>query len=310
MRIAFLSQVRHVLCMAVFMIVALTASKSSAQDIKVRGGFFEDSVVVGDVVRFYLAAEYPSKLNVLFPDSTFSYKPLEYDHKQYFTTKTSDGISYDSVIYHLGVFELDSLQLLALPVFQVNEKDCTQYFSNPGALALQTVIHDLKLDTLELGKLPLKESVAYHPIPAEFNFPVFFFVVATLLIVTALVWFIFGKRIRKHFRIKRMTKAHQLFIQQFSHQISSLDREHSARLTESTVAHWKKYMEQLERKPYTKLTSKEIQRIEKDETLGGILHAIDASIYGHQSSVSRHFDDLKTFAQQRFNKKLEEVKNG
>ena len=44
---------------------------SGAQDITVRGGFFLDSLRVGDETGYYLSATYPSSLNIIFPDSTF-----------------------------------------------------------------------------------------------------------------------------------------------------------------------------------------------------------------------------------------------
>jgi hypothetical protein len=305
-----LRNIRSAIRLISFIVISSVTADLSAQNVQVRGGFFQDSVVVGDVARFYLAASYPSNLNILFPDSTFQYTPLEYEGKEYFATKTSDGISYDSVIYHLSVFELDSLQQLFLPVFQVNEKDCTLYLSNPDTILLRSIIDDIRLDTLELGKLPLKETLAYHSIDTIINYPVIFFVLAVTLTVVAIVWFVFGKRIRKHYRMKRMMKAHQQFMQVFTREIGNVQTHHTPAITESTVAHWKKYMEQLERRPYTKLTSKEIQRIERNENLGNILHSIDASIYGHQTATASLFEELKSFAQQRFHKKLEEVKNG
>jgi hypothetical protein len=96
----------------------------------------------------------------------------------------------------------------------------------------------------------------------------------------------------------------------FAKEIMNVQSQHTPAVTEATVAHWKKYMEQLERKPYTKLTSKEIQRIERNEGLGNILHSIDASIYGHSTATTALFEDLKVFTQERFHQKLQEVKNG
>src|SRR5688572_4204833 len=114
-----------------FLCLIFIFSQSTAQEkIEVRGGFFEDSIQVGRPARFYLTASYPSKINILFPDSTFGYAPLEFNKKEYFTTETNNGISYDSVIYHLNAFEIDSLQALGLPVFQINKSDCTLHVSN------------------------------------------------------------------------------------------------------------------------------------------------------------------------------------
>ena len=46
------------------------------------------------------------------------------------------------------------------------------------------------------------------------------------------------------------------------------------------------------------------------KALGSNLHAIDGAIYGHITSVVEPLEQLKTFAHQRFAKKLEEVKHG
>jgi hypothetical protein len=135
-------------------------------------------------------------------------------------------------------------------------------------------------------------------------------VIGTVLIVVAALWFLFGKGVRRHYKIKRMIKAHQIFIAGFDQKITTVSQQYSPLSTEDTLVHWKRYLEQLERIPYTKLTSREIQRLEKDEQLGTTLHGIDEAIYGHNTQAAVLFESLKAFAQQRFNKKLEEVKHG
>ena len=82
------------------------------QEVVVRGGFFLDSLSVGDETGFFLSATYPSNINVIFPDSTFDYHPFEFNRKRYFATQTTNGKSYDSVIYYLSTFEVDRLQQL------------------------------------------------------------------------------------------------------------------------------------------------------------------------------------------------------
>jgi hypothetical protein len=69
-------------------------------------------------------------------------------------------------------------------------------------------------------------------------------------------------------------------------------------------------MEQLESRPYTKLTTRETVRIENNEDLGKNLHSIDGAIYGHNTRVIESLESLKQFADQRFGKKVEEVKHG
>jgi hypothetical protein len=69
-------------------------------------------------------------------------------------------------------------------------------------------------------------------------------------------------------------------------------------------------MEQLESRPYTKLTTKETFGLIHDEALANNLRTIDRAIYGHDTSVVVALESLKTFADQQFAKKLTEVKHG
>ena len=69
-------------------------------------------------------------------------------------------------------------------------------------------------------------------------------------------------------------------------------------------------MEQLEARPYTKLTTRETLVLQKDENLGKNLKNIDHAIYGYSSPVLDSFHYLRSVADARFNKKLQEVKHG
>jgi len=79
-------------------------------------------------------------LNILFPDSTFSFAPFELQKKIYFPTSTKNGISRDSVIYYLATYEVDSIQTLKLPVYVVNPMDCTAVFSNTDSVFFQNLV--------------------------------------------------------------------------------------------------------------------------------------------------------------------------
>jgi hypothetical protein len=107
-----------------------------------------------------------------------------------------------------------------------------------------------------------------------------------------------------------MRKAHQKFLEAYNGHVEAVKTAFSAITTESALSQWKKYMEQLEARPYTKLTTRETLRMEKNELLGKNLHAIDGAIYGHDTRVIESLEGLKIFADQRFAKKLEEVKHG
>jgi hypothetical protein len=107
-----------------------------------------------------------------------------------------------------------------------------------------------------------------------------------------------------------MQKAHAKFLDIFNQQMDSVKSAFSAITTESALSQWKKYMEQLESRPYTKLTTKETMQMENNESLGKNLHTVDAAIYGHDTSVVESLESLRNFADRRFVQKLEEVKHG
>lgn len=293
---------------------SLVVNSAYAQDkpkteVKVTAGFIEDSLYIGKPVRFYLTARYPQQLNMVFPDSSHTYTPFEFESKDYFATDTEDGISYDSVIYYVSTFEVDREQYLSLPVFQINEKDSITFQSEQDTI-LVTQLVNFSVDTIAIDKLPMKLSVAYHDVPGQFNWPIFTIVAVAVLVIAVIVWFVFGKRIRKYFRIKSMLEAHRKFVESYTREVTNLRQAFSAVTTETALAHWKLYMEQLEARPYTKLTTREARNFFQDETLIRNLQTIDGAIYGHSVNVIEPLESLKAVADQRFHTKLQEVKHG
>jgi len=93
--------------------------------------------------------------------------------------------------------------------------------------------------------------------------------------------------------------------------LKKLQKEGAYTEAESTLVDWKKYMESLVGRPYTKFTTKEILQFATDETLGRSLHDIDRMVYARDGSFSPEaFDRLRTFSQEQFTKKTEEVRHG
>jgi hypothetical protein len=146
----------------------LNSFSTYSQEIKVQGKFSNDSVKIGKPIEFYLSAHYPEKLNLLFPDSAFSYKPFELQKKKFFTTRTKEGISVDSATYVLASYEVDRIQTLRLPVFIVNAMDCTQIFSNTDTVYFQNLVKSIP-DSLTTEKLPLLVNVNYLGVKWQLN---------------------------------------------------------------------------------------------------------------------------------------------
>ncbi|TXH26734.1 MAG: hypothetical protein E6Q96_07480 [Cyclobacteriaceae bacterium] len=281
-----------------------------SQEVKVTSGFIKDSVAIGEPVSYYLTARYPERVMALFPDSTFKFAPFEFNRKDFFATKTVNGISYDSAVYTLSTFEIDPTQYLSLPVYVTTARDCTAFESTRDSIFLIEQIKVPAGDTLALKNLELKSNTLYERVRMQFNTFILMIVLGVILVVAIIVWIIFGKKIIRHFRIKRLEKQFKKFIAAFSEQIEDATKTFSREKTERALSTWKKYQEQLERKPYTKLTTREIVRMDQDKALEESLSAIDKSIYGNQPVAAEPLQTLKVIAEQRFMKKIEQLRHG
>ncbi|MBK5277402.1 MAG: hypothetical protein JJE09_00920 [Bacteroidia bacterium] len=295
---------------SISIVILLISSVAFGQDIKVRGSFMADSVKIGEQIPFSLTASYPKNLTVIFPDSTYSVSPFEFQKKKFFTTQTTDGLSYDSVVYLLATFEIDSVQQLKLPVYVVNKIDCTAVFSNLDDVILNQLVRNIP-DSVAAQDLPLKTNTNYLNVKWLFNYPVALIISGGLLVLAIVGFLIFGKRVRKYFLLRKLNRNHQNFITKFSETISGLHSEFSTIKVEAALVLWKNYMENLVQTPFSKLTSKEIIRLDQNEQLGSALHSIDRAVYGGiNSSSEQSLESLRLYCEQQFRIKLEETKNG
>ncbi|MBX2970189.1 MAG: hypothetical protein KF803_12535 [Cyclobacteriaceae bacterium] len=289
------------------MLICLNVSHAQ---VKVTGGFIQDSTKIGIPFNYYLTARYPSNLQVLFPDSTWKFEEFEFQKKRYFPTVTQQGESYDSAVYTLLTFEVDEVQFLALPVFQLQKVDCTYHIPPRDSIVLSLLVTEPVPDSLSAQDLPLKTNTGYQRVFFLFNYPILLIVLVSLVVLTVALWLIFGKRIRKHFRLKRLNGNHQKFLQTFSAYLQQLQSQFSAEHTERALFLWKKYIENLEGKPYTKLTTRETLLLEADTRLRESLPVLDKAIYGHNNQVLEPLNQLKALAEEKFGKKVEEINHG
>jgi hypothetical protein len=291
-------------------IVLFAIQSASAQDVKVVGGFLSDSLKIGEQTAFYVSARYKSDLSVLFPDSSASaFVPFEFQRKVYFPTRTENGVSFDSAVYYLTTFEVDRVQYLDLPLYVVQPQDCTEFrTSRDSVLITQLVAH--VPDTVSVENLPLKMNTTYQRVFFELNTILIIIGIGVLVVIGIIVWLVFGKRISNHFATKRMLRNHNKFITAYNQFLKQLQSAFSAQAAEDALVTWKKYMEQLEAVPYTKLTTKETQSILRDELLVRNLREVDRSIYGHDTAVVGPLENLRQYADEHFSMKLRELKHG
>lgn len=274
-----------------------------AQELRPRGYFSKDTVKLGEVVDYTLTISYPRKMEVLFPDSNYQFSPFEYLNKKYYGTVSDLTTSYDSVVYQLATFELDSLQVLSLPVFLVTNGDSTAINAPGDSVILQFLISE------EVDSLTVKETAQFQNVNKAFNYPYLFIGLAILLLLALLVLIFFGKQIRRKFLLYRMRRAHEKFMTVFGElQSQGLATSEQA---ERLLGLWKKYLEKLENLPYTKLTTKEIVTIEENLEFRETLRSMDSIIYGqfNGQTVMELISKLKGFGIDRYQQKIQELKH-
>lgn len=291
----------------VLLLVALTARAQSP--VKVHGFFHADSAAIGEVIPYVLTASYPRDMQVVFPDTTFAFTPFESAGKKFFPTRTHGTRTYDSAVYFLSTFELDSIQTLGLPVFVVQARDCVAVYALPDSIALRYKV-TMSLDSIAIEKLPLVSNTAYQRVQWVFNYPVLLIAIAVLIVLAITLWLIFGKRIKKYFTLRQMQRNYERFVARFNEAVDRLGAESSTGKAEDALVLWKRYMEELEKYPYTKSTSREILRTFSNVNLGNALRTIDRSIYGGYGASAEPFRFLQTYSQEQFQKREAEVRNG
>lgn len=286
-------------------------SASHAQEIQPRGHFLADSIKIGESVGFSLSLKYPKDLDVVFPDSLYDFSPYEFESKTFSTTKTQGDHSYDSAVYYISTFEIDSVQYLKMPVFVVHGTDSSAIYTTEDSIILKHLVTEIP-DSVSAEAAPLIENTNYINVALQFNYPYFIIGAIILIIVVVVVIVVFGGRIRKYFILRKLKKNHERFIEQFE-TLKTKQNQPVSQLAETILLHWKKYMEKLESRPYTKLTTKEIlSRYENVGEVSETLKGIDRTIYSGKldTNLSSYYNTLEQFAIDHYQQRIEEVKHG
>jgi len=263
--------------------------------------FLEDTLLLGKVTPVALSFRYPKDWQVLFTDTSYNYFPFELDKKIFFTTQTDSLYSRDSAIYMLRSFEIDNIQKLRLPIYQIkNQGDSITFFSNTDSIFFKELITSKQLDTLTL-----KADTQIVALEERFNFPLWIFVGVTALFVLAIVWLFFGDWIKKQIILLNLKRKHIRFEENFSKEMSKIKTRKRIKDIELALLLWKKHLEEIEEKPFSSYTTREIVEVLPIESLADSLQNIDKAIYGTiiEEGLDRDLNYLKTLAHRRYLKR-------
>ncbi len=278
---------------------------SFSQEMEVQGYFLDDCIKIGIGSPYVLTAKYKRGLDIVFPDSLYDYSPYELGEKWFATTQSTDEFSYDSAIYYLLSFEIDSTQYFNLPVYQLIGGDSILITTEKDSIFLTHMVSEIP-DSIAVEAMPLVENTAYRYVSLALNYPYIAVGIATFIVVLVIVYVVFGKSIRKWFKLRTLRKNHEQFITNYQQKKASIK---DASGLEQLLYIWKKYLEQLEKRPYTKMTTKELLKVEPFDRIENILKSMDRAIYGKYEVVENQLlEDIFTHAQGRFEDRLNEIK--
>ena len=274
---------------------------SFAQEIKPDAAFQKDSIMIGEPMPFSVWITYPKAIDVVFPDSLFDFSPFELERKDYFLTESDSLNSFDSVVYHLSTFEIDTIQHLQVPIYLVDEFDSTLLLTNLDSVILHHVVTEIP------DSVALKINTSYTKVPLQFNYPYLIIGVSAGLIIILILALVFGKSLRRQLKLYRLKRRHTKFLSQFEDILTTAQI-----VPEPALYFWKSYMEKLLKKPYTKLTTKEIKQQAANKQLVEALKVIDRMIYAHadDEKLRPALESLKNYSQLSYEAKNEELKHG
>lgn len=290
-------------------ILITTAILSQEKPAEISISFLDDSTKEGMPVQLVLTAKHNRYSDFLLPDSLYDFRPFEYIEKEFYPTVTRGSTSYDSVIYYLRTFELDSVQKIRFKAFEVNNGDSTTIFSNWDSLNMEYVVTQVP-DSI--NNIYLIETTNYYRLPKAINYPYIIAFILTFAIITVIVWLIFGTKIKSYFAVRRLNKQHRMYQKNFEALLSQLNHGNRFEKTEELLVLWKKYMEKLENIPYSKLTTREIRKLKNDE-IDKILIKLDRVIYAKRDNgetPEKPFEELKSYSNNAYSNKLNKLKHG
>ncbi len=267
--------------------------------------FRKDSVKIGEQVKLALIYKHNPAAEFLFPDSAYNFFPFEFVKKDFYPTHTDSVESTDSIVYTLTTFELESNFRLSLPVYLYEGGDTLPLYSNDAEILLSEVI------TQTSGTDSLRVNTQYKVLSGKLNYPYLLIGLGILLLIIAIVLVFFRKKILNRYRLYLIGRDYKSFIRNFEKiEIAYISQTTTSEL-ELTLSTWKKYLEKLEKLPYTTLTSKEISKLFDYNQLTSSLQNFDRAIYGGyvNENLTNSIVNLRETATLRYQQKQKELEN-
>ena len=260
------------------LICILFSHKIYSQEIDYNIFFKEESVKIGDTITLISTLRYPKNIEIIQPDSSYKFIPFEFLDKIIFESSTSNNFIYDSTIYLLQTFELDSIQSIYLKSYIINTSDSLEILSNNDDILTISLVNE--------KNSKIKANTLFERINSIFNLKKYSIITGVIFSILILIYLVFRKKINKYFKIKRIKSETDFFKNEFDTILSSYLNTNDIKFLENLLLKWKRFMEKLSKKPYSSSTSSEISLFNKNIKIIKTLKEIDKCIYSENEFIT------------------------
>ena len=259
------------------LICILFSHKIFSQEIDYNIFFKEESVKIGDTITLISTLRYPKNIEIIQPDSSYKFIPFEFLDKIIFESSTSNNFIYDSTIYLLQTFELDSIQSIYLKSYIINTSDSLEILSNNDNILTISLVNE--------KNSKIKANTLLERINSIFNLKKYSIITGVIFSILILIYLVFRKKINKYFKIKRIKSETDFFKNEFDYILNKYLNTNNIKFLENLILKWKRFMEKLSKKPYSSSTTSEISIFNKNIKSIKTLKEIDKCIYSENEFI-------------------------
>ena len=190
--------------MRIFILICFLSSKLFSQEIDYKIFFLDKDIKIGDSIKLVSLIQYPKEIELIQPDSSYQFFPFTFIKKENFPSKLNHELIFDSTIYFLRSFEIDSTQFIKLNSFILKGKDSLEISSNFDTVYFQSLVKNIDQN--------IKNNLSYNNILSILNTYRLTLYAITFILSILILYFIFRKKIIIYFRKRRVLKNYNLFI--------------------------------------------------------------------------------------------------
>ena len=257
-----------------FLISFLISSNLFSQNIEYKIYFLNDSIRIGDSISLISALKYPENIEIVQPDSSYNFTSFEFIGKKIFPSFSDRNIIYDSTIYYLRTFEIDSIQRLNLNATIINNKDSLVIPSNTDSIALIYQVSDVNFSKT-------KENTLFNSIRSIFNSEKVLIIIGFIILIIIIIYLLFRKKIKKYLKIRKLRIQIKRFNNDFEYILKNYLKNQDKNYLERLLLLWKRFMEKLSKRPYSTSTTTEISSFLENKKLLNLLKDIDRNLYSN-----------------------------